>query len=270
MVLFPRNSKCNEPVCNKCPEEQNQGDCVKIVGYDHLKTRRARRFRCKNKRLVQLAQPKQVIRKYYEEETARGKTAVEIMRTFEEQATARIKMLAYPKVRKLISSRDAYKDIIDKEWFGRFESLIQKSMLTMYSRLANVHLPSRIQREKWTKADWQRHCAWLKQRALPKMPKDAPIVKPKKVPIEALIESILKLSEPRHPQPKYRPTCGYVSTVKDATKTYTPTKRILTLAVPKPSRLEEEDYEDFVPFQVNPKALKFRPSELNFIRLSLE
>lgn len=239
-------------------------DCVKIVGHDHLKLKRAGKFRCKSKRIRQLAEPKNLTRKYCEEVVEPGKVDVEIVRPDEEQTPVRIKLLSYPNVRKLVSSRNTYKSIVDKEWFGRFENLINNSMATMYSRLANVHLPNKLQRKKWTKADWERHCQWLKKRAVPKMPKLPPPTKRKikKIPIEQLMVSALALSRPRHQNQKYRPRCGYVSTVKASARVYTPTERVLELAAPKVKPEEEEPEND--PFQVKPSALKSHPCRQMF------
>lgn len=255
-------SNCNNvgaihPPC----QDVNPCECSEIIGSDHLKEKRARRFRCKSKRIRKLAQPKILTRKYCEEETKSEKTAVEIIRTFEEQTPVRIKLLAYPKVRKLVSSRDAYKGIIDKEWQERFENLIRRSMLTMYSRLANVQMPDASSRKKWTREDWLRHCEWLKKRAIPKMPKHPPQPKRKKVPITALINSMYLLSRPRQPRDKFRPYFGYSSPVKDSALSYEPSNRIMQLAVPKHPK-NEEDEEEIDPFQVNPRALKFQPSKI--------
>lgn len=234
-----------------------------VVGCDHLKTKRARKFRCRNKRIRQLAQPKIVTQKYCEEEIKRGKMEVEVIRTFEEQTPVRIKLLSYPKVRKLVSSREAYKEIVNKEWYGRFEDLIRRSLLTMYSRLGNVKLPDKTCRKKWTKAEWKRHCEWLKSRARPKMVLQAPKPKRKKVPLEALVTSVYLLSRPRYPRKKYHAFCGYFSPVKEAALTYEPSERILKLASAKNPMDIDEDERD--PFQVNPRALKFQPSK--FIQL---
>lgn len=238
-------------------------NCAKIFGRDHLKSKRARKFRCKSKRIVCLAQPKYNTQKYCVDETASGKPAVEVTRTFEEQIPERIKFLAYPKVRKLVSSRDALKGIVDKQWYDRMERLIQRSMLTMYSKMANVKLPEKFQKhQKWTKADWQRHCEWLQKRAIPKNLRTFSTMEEtqKRVPLEDLLESIQHLSRPRLPRPKYRPRCGYQSTVKPTALSYKPTERTLKLAGPKQRDIDDD--EDFQPFQVNPNALKFEPSKI--------
>lgn len=241
----------------KCPVKC---DYTRIVGRDHLKQKRARKFKCKSKRIKILAQPKNYTQKYRQEEFEKGKPTIEVIRSYEEQTPVRIKMLAYPKVHQLVSSRDQYKQIVDKEWYGRFNSLINKSMLTMYSRLANVQLPDKSHGKKWTKADWQRHCEWLKKRALPKIPKESPPIKRKKAPLNDLAASIFTLSRPRDPRIKFHPRCGYVSTVKEESLLYKPTDRILKLAEPKNLKAEEV-VEEFVPFQVNPTALKYNPSK---------
>lgn len=248
----------------KCPVSSTP--CETIVGHDHLKKKRARKFRCRSKRITSLAQPKYLTRKYLEEETCNGKAAVEVIRTFEEQTPVRIKLLAYPKVRKLVSSREAYRNIVDKQWYERFEELIQRSMLTMYSRMADVQLPNRSQRKKWTRADWQRHCEWLKKRAMPKMQPAQTEKKRKNVPLKDLMKSMEKLSKPRHENTKFRSSCGFKSSVKIGTLNYKPTERILKLAEPKHSKSDEDLELEFEPFQVNPRALvtvasKFRSNQ---------
>lgn len=244
----------------KCQATKKSCNCSKIFGCDHLKKKRARKFRCYSKRIQHLAQPKYVSQKYSAEETVNGKAAVEVIRTYEEQTPVRIKLLAYPKVRKLVSSREAYRNIVDKEWYDRFHELIQRSMLTMYSRMANVQLPDRSVCKKWTKADWQHHCEWLKKRAIPKVPKELPAMKRKKVPLNVLMASMFELSKPRNPRSKFHNRCGYKSSVKLATLSYKPTERVLKLAEPKHPKVEDDE-EELEPFQVNPRALTFKPSK---------
>lgn len=262
MVLCCQVADCasdtfdNAPIKVKTFNCTEPCDCIKIAGRDHLKTKRARKFRCKSKRIQRLALPKYFTPKYCEPEPEKAKLSVEIVRPYDEPTPVRIKLLAHPKVHHLVSSRDAYKGFVDKEWYGRFENLIHRSMLTMYSRLANVQLPESSKRKKWTRADWQRHCEWLKERAVPKLPKTPPPLKSKKVPIEKLMESVFELSRPRNPRKKYRRHYGYESLVKDATKFYQPTPRIMQLAVPK--QKAEDDPTEVEPFQVKPSALKFK------------
>lgn len=242
------------------PQSGNPCDCTKIIGRDHLKMKRARKFRCKSKRISLLALPRYLTKKHCVEEPESAKTTIEIIRPNEEQTPVRIQWLAYPKVRKLVSSREEYKQIVDREWFGRFDTLIKRSMLTMYSRLSNVQLPSKCERRKWTSADWKRHCEWLKKNALPR-----PIQKPlpinrERIPLEQLTPSIQKLANPRYPRSKYRQHCGYVSTVKDAAQIYQPTDRIMSLAIPKQRDIEEETKE-LTTFGVSPAALMYKPSK---------
>jgi hypothetical protein len=265
MVLCFKATDCDSDAYEEAPVKMKSLKCsehcacVKIAGRDHLKTKRARKFRCRSKRIKRLALPKYYTPKYCEVEPEMSTGSVEIVRTYKEQTPVRIRMLAHPKIHHLVASRDAYKGMIDKEWHGRFENLIHRSMLTMYSRLANVQLPDKPQRKKWTRADWQRHCEWLKSRAVPKIPTVSPPIKSKKVPIEKLMKSVYELSRPRHPRKKYRRHYGYVSHVKDATKFYEPTPRIMQLAVPKLKAGEDPTEDDS--FHVKPSALKFNPSK---------
>lgn len=239
-------------------------DCSKIVGKDHLKEKRARKFKCRSKRIRNLAEPKWVTPKCCGEQLPAKGPAIEVIKLEVEQTPVRIKMLSYPKVQKLVASRNAYKQIVDKQWFDRLGTYIQKSMLTMHSRLGNCQLPGAAQtQKKWTKADWTRNCEWMKKRALPKKIKRPPVVKRKRVPIESLLVSIDNLSKPRNPAKKYRFRCGYVPAVTEAAQLYTPTERILKLALPKNPVVIDEDMDEIIaPFSVNPRALEYQPSKI--------
>lgn len=243
----------------RCSPKKKCCDCRKMCGSDHLKKKRARKFRCPSKRIVRLAEPKWVTTKCCEVEPANGRK-VEVIRPNCEQTPVRIKMLAYPKVRKLVASRLDYKRIVDKEWCNRFESLIHRSMLTMYSRLANVQAPCKAERKGWTREDWRRHCKWLKERAIPKRLKTLPQPRRRRVPLETLETSIKELSKPRHLRPRYKMRCGYVSVVKHGALLYQPTERILKLAEPKKFK-EDDDPDEQKPFAVNPNALTYTPSK---------
>lgn len=235
--------------------------CIKIVGCDHLKSKRARKFQCRSQRIKNLAQPKHKTAKYCVDESMPGKSSVEIVRAYEEETPVRIKMLSYPKVRKLVSSRDAYKNIVDKQWHGRFEHFIHRSMDTMYSRLANVQPPSKsAHHKKWNRADWAHHCEWLKKRAGPRPTASSAPAKRKKVPIQDLMQSMLELSQPRLPRKKFRPQYGYKSTVKPSARSCIPSDRIMQLAEPKQPK-EDEKKDELEPFHVNPRALAYQPSK---------
>lgn len=114
--------------------------CRKFFGTTHLKELKMSKLKCK-KRIKVLAQPRHQREKYFPKLIEPGKPKVQVIRSYEEQTPVRIKLLSYPKVRKLISARNEYKDFVNKAWMKRFDRLIEESLYTMYSRLANVHLP---------------------------------------------------------------------------------------------------------------------------------
>ncbi|CRK91447.1 CLUMA_CG005116, isoform A [Clunio marinus] len=246
---------CNKKLCN----------CVKIFGSDHLKAKRAKKFHCKSKRIRRLAEPKHLTPKHSEVMIQSNKIDIEVKRSYEEQTPVRIKLLAYPKVRKLVATRDAHKNSIDNHWYGRFNGLIQRSLLTMYSRFANVQTPERVCGKKWTRDDWMKHCEWLKKRALPKVVKTPPTPKNKKVPFSEIAESVLMLSQPRNPRERFKNVYGYISSVDAKALLYEPSERIVKLALPKQRKSEEkvddEDEEEFQPFSVSLNALKYQPTD---------
>jgi hypothetical protein len=131
--------ECNvKQCCDK--DEHEKCICPKLFGMDHLKEKRLRAIKCK-KRIRVLAQPKHQCWKFASPEISPGKQRIEIDRTYQEQTPVRIRLLAYPKVRKLLAARNEYKNFIDKAWLTRFDALIQKSLRTLYSRISNVRLP---------------------------------------------------------------------------------------------------------------------------------
>ena len=123
------NEKCES--VTKCPKIKKNSFC----------SRPPKKYNC-NKRIKHLAVPKSYTSKYCSEKPAKT-SIVEVIKAYDEQTPVRIKLLAYPKVRKLISSRDQYKNFVDASWYKRFDVLIKKSMFTLYSRLANVQYPER-------------------------------------------------------------------------------------------------------------------------------
>jgi Testicular haploid expressed repeat len=275
MVLcryYNPRAECNEFAA--APEKPPKGyractvpvDCAIIAGCDHLKQQRARKFRCKSRRISQLALPKNFTEKYQREAPEMGKPKIEIIRTYEEETPARVKLLAYTKVRKLISSKEAYWNVIDSQRKQRYDVLINRSYHTMYSRLAKVGLPKKTKHSKWTQADWKRHCEWLKKRALPKMTPSPPKLKTQKVPLSDIIKSIQKLAKPkdRFQRDKYRPRCGYKSTVKNTALHYAPTEGILKLSLPK----QRKESVEFNPFTINPNTLKYQITE-GLLRLAV-
>ncbi|XP_070493960.1 uncharacterized protein Theg [Chironomus tepperi] len=246
-----------------CPPETGKRplNCKKYFGSDHLKYKRQKRFKCKNKRIRILAQPKYYTPKYTTNECRNLDKNIEISR--EVNLSTRIKMLAIPKVRKLVASAEQYRTAIDCEKLCNINNLIHHSMMTMYSRLANVHLTeSRTPCRKWDAKDWQKHCEWLKKRACPKKIKEPKKPPRKVVPLSELEASFNNLSQPRYPREKYRPTYGYQSAVRNASKLYIPTKRLIKLSEPKKIKdeLEEEQDENDEQketFYANPNALKY-------------
>ncbi|CAG9806476.1 unnamed protein product [Chironomus riparius] len=251
---------------NSCALETGRRplNCRKYFGSDHLKYKRQKRFRCKNKRIAALAQPRYYTPKYVPNEDWTWNQNIEIQRDF--NLSTRIKMLSVPKVRKLTASYEDYKNTMNYEKLSNISNLMNYSMMTMYSRLANVQLSeSRAPRRKWTQKDWQRHCEWLQKRACPK--KIPNVKKPprKIVPLNELETSIHQLSQPRHPVKKYRPTYGYQTAVRNASKQYIPTKRLIKLSEPKAVRgLEEENLlgdELKETFYANPKALTYNATD---------
>jgi hypothetical protein len=242
---------------------------VNIFGSGHLLESKNKKFACKSDRIKYLAQPRHPVPKYNPPKVTRLRYNIPIVRLDEDnQLSTRIKMLSYPKVRKLISAKNEYKDFIDHDRLRRYDELIKESSMTMYSRLANVHLPEKRQSmpKKWTKEDWERHCEWLRKRSCPKEVKEY-LPEPRYfVPLDDLQDSINNLSQPKKVRirEKYLPEvdrcryCIYRPGEKRGAKYLSePPERIMKLAKPKCLK-EEEDDDDFQPFSVNPNALKYQ------------
>lgn len=254
------------PCCKKSSKKSLPFECKReIFGSNHLIRKRAKKFRCKSKRIRLLAQPKHSRTKFINEPVTptTGKN-IEILRPDVDTLPTRIKLLAFPKVRKLLATRDAYRGgNIDRTRVKRIENLASRSLLTMYSRLANVQIPDKRERKpKWKREDWAKHCEWLQRRACPKPLRLPPRIKRKNVPLKKLLNSIYQLSMPRYQCEKYLPPHGYESVVKESAKVYEPTERILKLSVPKKVHVgeDEEENENIDPYEVNPKALTYKPS----------
>lgn len=233
-----------------------------IFGSDHLTHKRIRKFCCKNKRIRLLAKPKHYTPKFLNENEIPNDKEIEVVHANEIELPTRIKLLAFPKVRKLIATRDAYQGgNVDKNRILKIENLASRSMLSMYSRLANVQFVSKPEKnKKWTKEDFARHCEWLKKRACPKPLRLPPKIKRKKVPLKKLLVSIYQLSIPRHPREKFLKHHGYKSVVKKSAMLYEPSDRINKLSVPRKIVIDDEFSEPLDPFVVNPSSLIYKPS----------
>lgn len=240
-----------------------------------MQQRIPKKFRCRSKRLQNLAKPKLITPKFSSCNTSSIDNKFKVQIISEEQTPVRIKMLSFPKVRKLVATRREFDGVVDEEWNERFKELIDKSKLTLYSRLANVTLPpashGQLVKKKWTHADWQRHSEWLKKNAEPKpifVAKEQP---PKSVYMkryrqkstdEDLDEAMERLARPRHPRKKFRPFCGYKSTVETSALKYKISERTLKLSTKTiKSPPQEESQADHDPFSVNVDALKAKPSK---------
>lgn len=239
-----------------------------------MQKRIPKKLRCRSKRLQNLAKPKLITPKYSSCNTSSIENKFKVQIVSEEQTPVRIKMLSFPKVRKLVATRREFDGVVDEEWNERLKELIDKSKLTLYSRLANVTLlpaPHGQLVKKWTPADWQRHNEWLKKNAEPKpifVAKEQP---PKSVYMkryrqkstdEDLDEAMDRLAKPRHPRKKFRPFCGYKSTVETSALKYKISERTLKLStktVKSPPQDEAQVERD--PFSVNVDALKAKPSK---------
>lgn len=115
--------------------------------------------------------------------------------------------------------------------------------------------------KRWGKDDWERHCEWLKKRACPKIPKEAPRIINKRAPLEKLMVSAYTLSQPRHPRKKYEKVYEYPSLISKRAKNYVATERIAKLS--KPKNPKDENEELYNPFKVNSKAKHFKTSNIS-------
>lgn len=264
-----------------CPSKKLKASCdfSNFAGNSHRKSMMAKKFRCRSKRLKNLARPKFVTPKFSSLGNAvESKSKVQIIS--EEQTPVRIKMLSFPKVRKLVATREEFDGIVDLEWTERFRNLIDQSKATLYSRLANVRPPVPVKRtstmRKMTPEDWKKHKEWLAKRAEPKpvytpkeeKPQRSIFMKnyrPKDTDEDFDLDSAMnRLSTPRNPRKKFEPECGYKSAVEASALLYNTSERIKKLAVKTTKTLpetEESSPADYDPFSVNPMALKSKPSK---------
>lgn len=258
-----------------CPSKKPKPcDLSNFAGNSHKKSMMAKKFRCKSRRLKNLAKPKIVTPKFSSLETINdNKLKVQIIS--DEQTPVRIKMLSFPKVRKLVATRDEFDGIIEQEWTERFKNLIDQSKATLYSRLANVNLSCGFkgQIRKWTPKEWARHREWLAKRAAPRpvfveksQAQQKPVFmknyRPKSTD-EDFETAMKRLSSPRHPRKKFKPTCGFKSTVETSALSYKITERTLKLAVKTSKNPQSADSPADAPdpFSVKLAALVSKPSK---------
>lgn len=92
-----------------------------------------------NLRINQLAVPRIVTRPYCRPVVDLSKRPIELVRP--PCISTRLEQLALPPIRLLVSAYDMYRSTMDPKRLNKFNYHLQKSMLSMYSRLANAKLP---------------------------------------------------------------------------------------------------------------------------------
>uniref|UniRef100_A0A023EQJ5 Putative testicular haploid n=1 Tax=Aedes albopictus TaxID=7160 RepID=A0A023EQJ5_AEDAL len=250
-----------------------------------------------SRRIRKLAKPKCRGAKFYQRPVSQYGRTIQMIRAYQEpHASTRIQQLALPKVRKLIAARDAYRRFINRCWYDRFGKRIKRSMFTVYSRLANVHLPSTESKLiKMTPEQWKQHQQWLSKNAQPKPLKKPETKSRKRMPLIQLLDRVMDLSTPRWKCNKYDGPAKFRAVLPGALKATASdrvkalcqpkerhrrakgpykedlsipkgaleavaTQRVLDLAQPKIYRNVKNEYREN-PFMVDPRALKAKAGD---------
>ncbi|XP_035916279.1 uncharacterized protein LOC118513965 [Anopheles stephensi] len=250
-----------------------------------------------SRRTQYLAKPRLPRCRYEPRAVARGPKQTEVCRAYKEPyASKRLQQLALPHVRKLVAAQQEYRRFIARRQQDQLEKRIKKSIFTVYSRLANVRLPSVDKMKGMSPEEWQKHQDWLVRNAQPKQAPAPDEPKRERKPLAVLINRIESLSEPRFarkkftgpgkPGPAAKPAALKAMASDHVAKLAEPlerrrrakgvvledtrlpenvlkavaSSRVAELAVAKSYRNVNNEYRDN-PFTVEPNALKAKPTD---------
>ncbi|XP_055904430.1 uncharacterized protein LOC129940193 [Eupeodes corollae] len=207
------------------------------------------------RRLRNLASPKNIVPKVKPIETYQLDNSIKTEIIRELPGMTRTQQLAYPRVRNILPIRKYFRNILGRRRLQVLNTTLKKSMLSVYSRLADCQPPEEKKPvQKWTEKEWTAHRRYLHNLAQPKK-KFKP---PKQVHMwkDILIMNRFKYlckpkDRPEVPAPKWELTKGL--------KNYEPTEIILRLS--KPKEIDENVHHQSLPVKIPHGALKYKPTE---------
>uniref|UniRef100_A0A1I8P8Q6 Testicular haploid expressed gene protein-like n=1 Tax=Stomoxys calcitrans TaxID=35570 RepID=A0A1I8P8Q6_STOCA len=245
----------------------------------------------KNQRILNLAKTKNIKKtpRFVPICPCKFKKPIEVIHLDQKENT-RTEQLAYPKARKLLVFKDEIKKLFPPNRIINLNRLIRKSLLSLYSRLANVQPPEEMQPiKKWDRAEWTKHLKKLRKLAKPKVAKPQPKIPNKRMPLQSM-KRYKNLSRPvkrdvlekpdwtlTHELKRYKATKRLMNLAKplirDTSMLYQElpikipqtvlkhkaTKRTLDLSQPKARKTSPEISEN--PFAISPNALKAKASK---------
>lgn len=178
------------------------------------------------RRLRLISQPKYRKQKYVKKPYTPPFRQIRIVR--ENEFAPRLTQLAFVPVRRLIATRDSLRGRVSLDIYERFNRYIRRGMYSMYARLANALPPVIITPTKpWNEEEWKEHLTIIDKLKQPKPTPKQPTLERKTKSLSALKERIDVLAKPKPVAPShYR-----VVVIKESTKNYVATPRILELAV---------------------------------------
>ncbi|XP_073815004.1 uncharacterized protein [Musca autumnalis] len=139
-------------------------------------------------RIMSLARPKSFKRtpRFVPICACKLKKPVEMVH-LDQRENTRTDQLSYPKARKLLVFKEEIKKRFPPDRIMNLNRLIRKSLLSLYSRLANVQPPEEKKPiNKWDRAEWAKHLKRLRKLARPKIPKAPPRIPNKRMPLKRM------------------------------------------------------------------------------------
>ncbi|XP_075170361.1 uncharacterized protein LOC142242681 [Haematobia irritans] len=210
----------------------------------------------KNQRIMDLAKTKSIKRtpRFMPVCPCKFTKPIELIH-LDQRENTRTEQLSYPKARKLLVFKEEIKKLFPPERIMNLNRLIRKSLLSLYSRLANVQPPDEIQViKKWDRAEWAKHLKRLRKLARPKIAKTQPRIPNKRMPLKNM-RRYKYLSKPLKREVLEKPDW----TLSYEMKSYKASDRLMNLAKPvirDTSMLYQE-----LPVRIPQTVLKYKASK---------
>lgn len=123
--------------------QQSSGSCGNSMHKRRIRRRRYRRV--PSPRIIRLSHPRYYTPQFNQPSRWQRCRGPEVVRLdthhVDKTLSTRLQQLSLPPVRILRSARNEYRYTLDKQRVGNMNRHLQKSLFTLYTRLANVQMP---------------------------------------------------------------------------------------------------------------------------------
>uniref|UniRef100_A0A1A9W3T4 Testicular haploid expressed gene protein-like n=1 Tax=Glossina brevipalpis TaxID=37001 RepID=A0A1A9W3T4_9MUSC len=208
----------------------------------------------RRRRIWELAKPTRRVPRFTPLCPCKLKKPIEIVH-LEKRGHTRTEQLAYPTVRRLMLFKKDVANLFDPYRLVNLNRVIRKSLLSVYSRLANIQPPQEKKKiTKWDKTDWAKHTIILVKLAKPKKTFEEKKPPSPSMPLKKM-KRYKSLALPKKHEELEKPV--WILTI--SMSRYKASERTKTLA--KPTERDASQLHRELPVEIPRGALKHKASK---------